>query len=117
MHILDANRRNVPVAALARLCSGAGIIAIIGTNLAHGNGRYGPLPIPFCFHHGIPLTNGDGDVPLVVAWLGIPDDGCAPRPGGGGIGTLTLRHLAEFRRDPPRFLYQDRPVPGMDRVK
>lgn len=42
MLILDANRRNRPVPPLARWCLGAGIVATIGANLAHGLGR-GPI--------------------------------------------------------------------------
>lgn len=42
MLILDANRRNRPVPPLARWCLGAGIIATIGANLAHGLG-HGPI--------------------------------------------------------------------------
>src|SRR5713226_7594391 len=42
MLILDANRHNRPVPALARWCLGAGIVATIGANLAHGLG-HGPL--------------------------------------------------------------------------
>ena len=40
--ILDANRRHRPVPALARWCLGAGILAAIGANLAHGLG-HGPI--------------------------------------------------------------------------
>ena len=36
MLILDANRRHQPVPPLARWCLGAGILATIGANLAHG---------------------------------------------------------------------------------
>src|SRR5712692_2169573 len=39
MLILDANRHNRPVPALARWCLGAGIVATIGANLAHGLGH------------------------------------------------------------------------------
>src|SRR5713226_3440992 len=42
MLILDANRHNRPVPALARWCLGAGIVATIGANLAHGLG-HGPI--------------------------------------------------------------------------
>jgi len=42
MLILDASRRNQPVPPLARWCLGAGIMATIGANLAHGLG-HGPL--------------------------------------------------------------------------
>jgi Protein of unknown function (DUF2637) len=42
MLILDANRRRQPVPALARWCLGAGIVATIGANLAHGLG-HGPI--------------------------------------------------------------------------
>ena len=42
MLILDANRRNRPVPPLARWCLGAGILATIGANLAHGLG-HGPI--------------------------------------------------------------------------
>jgi hypothetical protein len=42
MLILDANRRHQPVPALARWCLGAGILATIGANLAHGLG-HGPI--------------------------------------------------------------------------
>jgi hypothetical protein len=42
MLILDANRRNRPVPPLARWCLGAGIMATIGANLAHGLG-HGPI--------------------------------------------------------------------------
>jgi hypothetical protein len=42
MLILDANRRHQPVPALARWCLGAGILATIGANLAHGVG-HGPI--------------------------------------------------------------------------
>jgi hypothetical protein len=42
MLILDANRRNRPVPLLARWCLGAGIMATIGANLAHGLG-HGPI--------------------------------------------------------------------------
>jgi hypothetical protein len=43
--ILDANRRHRPVPPLARGCLGAGILATIGANLAHGlgNGLIGAL--------------------------------------------------------------------------
>ena len=41
MLILDANRRHQPVPPLARWCLGAGIVATIGANLAHGLG-HGP---------------------------------------------------------------------------
>jgi hypothetical protein len=40
--ILDANRRHRPVPRLARWCLGAGILATIGANLAHGLG-HGPI--------------------------------------------------------------------------
>jgi hypothetical protein len=45
MLILDANRRNRPVPPLAHWCLGAGIIATIGANLAHGlsHGAIGAL--------------------------------------------------------------------------
>ena len=39
MLILDANRHNQPVPALARWCLAAGILATIGANLAHGLGH------------------------------------------------------------------------------
>jgi Protein of unknown function (DUF2637) len=42
MLILDANRRHHPVPPLARWCLGAGILATIGANLAHGLG-HGPI--------------------------------------------------------------------------
>jgi Protein of unknown function (DUF2637) len=42
MLILDANRRNRPVPPLARWCLGAGILATVGANLAHGLG-HGPI--------------------------------------------------------------------------
>lgn len=42
MLILDANRRGQPVPLLARWCLGAGIMATIGVNLAHGLG-HGPI--------------------------------------------------------------------------
>jgi hypothetical protein len=42
MLILDATRRDQPVPGLARWCLGAGIIATIGANLAHGVG-HGPI--------------------------------------------------------------------------
>ncbi len=42
MLILDANRRNQAVPALARWCLSAGIVATIGANLAHGLG-HGPI--------------------------------------------------------------------------
>jgi Protein of unknown function (DUF2637) len=42
MLILDASRRNQPAPALARWCLGAGIVATIGANLAHGLG-HGPI--------------------------------------------------------------------------
>jgi hypothetical protein len=42
MLILDANRRQQPVPPLARWCLGAGILATIGANLAHGLG-HGPI--------------------------------------------------------------------------
>jgi hypothetical protein len=42
MLILDANRRHRPVPPLARWCLGAGILATIGANLAHGLG-HGPI--------------------------------------------------------------------------
>jgi hypothetical protein len=42
MLILDANRRHQAVPPLARWCLGAGILATIGANLAHGLG-HGPI--------------------------------------------------------------------------
>jgi uncharacterized protein DUF2637 len=42
MLILDASRRNQPVPVLARWCLGAGIVATVGANLAHGLG-HGPI--------------------------------------------------------------------------
>ena len=39
MLILDANRRHQPIPPLARWCLGAGILATIGANLAHGLGH------------------------------------------------------------------------------
>jgi hypothetical protein len=42
MLILDANRRHQSVPSLARWCLGAGILATIGANLAHGLG-HGPI--------------------------------------------------------------------------
>jgi Protein of unknown function (DUF2637) len=42
MLILDANRRNLRVPPLARSCLGAGILATVGANLAHGIG-HGPI--------------------------------------------------------------------------
>jgi hypothetical protein len=42
MLILDANRRHRPIPSLARWCLGAGILATIGANLAHGLG-HGPI--------------------------------------------------------------------------
>jgi Protein of unknown function (DUF2637)/Helix-turn-helix domain len=42
MLILDANRRHQPVPPLARWCLGAGILATVGANLAHGLG-HGPI--------------------------------------------------------------------------
>lgn len=39
MLILDANRRHQPVPPLARCCLGAGILATISANLAHGLGH------------------------------------------------------------------------------
>jgi hypothetical protein len=42
MLILDANRRHQPVPPLARWCLGAGVLATIGANLAHGLG-HGPI--------------------------------------------------------------------------
>jgi hypothetical protein len=39
MLILDANRRHLRVPPLARWCLGAGIVATIGANLAHGLGH------------------------------------------------------------------------------
>jgi Protein of unknown function (DUF2637) len=55
MLLLDASRRNHPAPPLARWCLGAGIVATIGANLAHGLG-HGPIGA------------------LVSAW---------PRPGAG----------------------------------
>ena len=42
MLILDASRRNQPAPPLARWCLGAGIVATISANLAHGLG-HGPI--------------------------------------------------------------------------
>ena len=42
MLILDANRHSRPVPTLARWCMGAGIVATVGANLAHGLG-HGPV--------------------------------------------------------------------------
>ena len=42
MLILDANRHGRPVPRLARWCLGAGVVAAIGANLAHGLG-HGPI--------------------------------------------------------------------------
>jgi hypothetical protein len=42
MLILDANRRHQPVPLLSHWCLGAGILATIGANLAHGLG-HGPI--------------------------------------------------------------------------
>jgi hypothetical protein len=42
MLLLDASRRNHPAPPLARWCLGAGIVATIGANLAHGLG-HGPI--------------------------------------------------------------------------
>jgi hypothetical protein len=42
MLILDANRHSRPVPALARWVPGAGIVATVGANLAHGLG-HGPI--------------------------------------------------------------------------
>lgn len=42
MLVLDANRRHRPVPPLARWCLGAGILATISANLAHGLG-HGPI--------------------------------------------------------------------------
>ena len=42
MLILDASRRNQSAPPLARWCLGAGILATIGANLAHGLG-HGPI--------------------------------------------------------------------------
>jgi hypothetical protein len=42
MLMLDASRRNHPAPSLARWCLGAGIVATIGANLAHGIG-HGPI--------------------------------------------------------------------------
>jgi Protein of unknown function (DUF2637) len=42
MLILDANRHGRPVPRLARWCLGAGIVATIGANLAHGL-NHGPI--------------------------------------------------------------------------
>jgi hypothetical protein len=42
MLLLDAGRRNQPAPPLARWCLGAGIVATIGANLAHGLG-HGPI--------------------------------------------------------------------------
>src|ERR1017187_4512149 len=42
MLMLDASRRNQPAPPLARWCLGAGIVATIGANLAHGFG-HGPI--------------------------------------------------------------------------
>lgn len=42
MLTLDASRRNQPVPPLARWCLGAGIVATVGANLAHGLG-HGPI--------------------------------------------------------------------------
>jgi hypothetical protein len=44
MLILDANRRHQPVPPLARWCLGAGILATIGANVAHGLG-HGPIGV------------------------------------------------------------------------
>jgi hypothetical protein len=41
MLILDASRQNQPVPRLARWCLGAGIVATIGANVAHGLGQWG----------------------------------------------------------------------------
>jgi hypothetical protein len=42
MVTLDASRRHQPVPPLARWCLGAGVLATIGANLAHGLG-HGPI--------------------------------------------------------------------------
>jgi hypothetical protein len=42
MLILDANRRNQPAPPVARWCLGAGIVATVGANLAHGL-DHGPI--------------------------------------------------------------------------
>lgn len=42
MLLLDASRRNQPAPPLAHWCLGAGIVATIGANLAHGLG-HGPI--------------------------------------------------------------------------
>ena len=48
MLTLDASRRNQPVPPLARWCLGAGIVATVGANLAHGlgHGPIGALALP-----------------------------------------------------------------------
>ena len=61
MLILDANRRTRPVPSLARWCLGAGVLATVGANLAHGLG-HGPIGA------------------LVSAWPALALAGSAPPP-------------------------------------
>jgi hypothetical protein len=70
--------------------------------------------MPVCFHHGIPLTNGGADVPVVAGGFGGPR-GCCVAWTGGTIGAVLVGSVL-VRRDPPRVFCHDNPVPGSDSV-
>ena len=62
MLIFDANRRNRPVPPLARWCLGAGIVATVGANLAHGLG-HGPIGALVSAWPALALVGFDNDEP------------------------------------------------------
>jgi hypothetical protein len=69
MLILEASRRHQPVPPLARWCLGAGIVATIGANLAHGIGD-GPIGALVRAWPALALAGSFELLMTPCAWLG-----------------------------------------------
>jgi hypothetical protein len=67
MVVLDASRRNHPVPLLALWSLGAGIVATVGANLAHGLG-HGPVGALVSAWPALALV-GSFEFSPVVVWL------------------------------------------------
>jgi hypothetical protein len=81
MVVLDASRRNQPVPRLAAWSLGAGIVATVGANLAHGVG-HGPVGAPVSAWPALALVGSFELLMLLIRTgrhMGASDAGPAPR--------------------------------------
>ena len=106
MLILDANRRHQPVPPLARWCLGAGILATIGANLAHGLG-HGPIGALVSAWPALALA-GSFELLMTLIRAGRPARCQLMRPSWPPLPIRTMTHHPRGRRQ----AWSRRYVPG-----